>query len=312
MKATLGSAILLALSAVDAKKHRLCCCSGIDSEAPGEWSSKSPTCLANPNDEIVAASNGKLVTSTRVWNHNTDKQSPFNQDSSHWDYRNPGTFKRSQNIDQQGEIVDVAGLDIMERDILERRLAAATNPPAEPVKVDDLVERNRLMKRDHLIEREHFTKRDHVVKRDRLVRRDHVIKRAYNGKTSASRKWQVPKPSGQPYYGNGTGTTPVGTGTYGSGSLKVYPTAKPKPHATYPPVAQPPYGNGTTLASGGTGIPPTGTTPAMATGSASGVVYCNQYWKAPGCVDKPDPSAKPVVCGQYWKAKGCVPAATGK
>lgn len=85
MKATILSAIILYLSAVDAKKHRLCCCSGIDENAPGVWSDKRPTCLQAPSEQIVAASGGKFITNTLVWNFNLDKKVPFKDaDSSHY------------------------------------------------------------------------------------------------------------------------------------------------------------------------------------------------------------------------------------
>lgn len=85
MKTTILSAMLLYLSAGDAKKHRLCCCSGIDENAPGVWSEKRPTCLQAPSEQIVAASGGKFITNLRVWNFNLDKRVPFKDaDSSHY------------------------------------------------------------------------------------------------------------------------------------------------------------------------------------------------------------------------------------
>lgn len=84
MKSALASVILLALSAVDAKKHRLCCCIGIDEDAPGTWSDKRPTCLKEPNVGIVEASQYKFITNTATWNYNYDKKVPVAGDSKYW------------------------------------------------------------------------------------------------------------------------------------------------------------------------------------------------------------------------------------
>lgn len=86
MRTTLVSAILLTLSAVDAKKHRLCCCSGIDDNAPGLWSEKSITCLQKPSEEVVAeAPRYKFIKSNQIWSYNLDKNAPFGDaNSTHW------------------------------------------------------------------------------------------------------------------------------------------------------------------------------------------------------------------------------------
>lgn len=84
MKATLISAILLTLSAVDAKKHRLCCCSGIDEDAPGKWSDKSITCVQKPNEQIVKESKGSLIMSNQKWSFEKDKKYPFNKEMGNW------------------------------------------------------------------------------------------------------------------------------------------------------------------------------------------------------------------------------------
>ncbi|TLD35779.1 Histone deacetylase [Venturia nashicola] len=160
MKAALASAILLAVSAVDANKHRLCCCAGIDQEAPGKWSDKTLTCLKDPNKEIVDSSGGKFILSNQLWNYRKDEKYPLNSESFNWyyaadtpaddnwvggdesagfckvkgyvsicfspktaEYRNAGTFfKRSQNINQQGDVV------VVERDVVERKENSTKTP----------------------------------------------------------------------------------------------------------------------------------------------------------------------------------------
>ncbi|RDI84862.1 hypothetical protein Vi05172_g4897 [Venturia inaequalis] len=479
MKATLISAILLTLSAVDAKKHRLCCCYGIDEDAPGKWSDKSAVCVQKPNEQIVASSKGYFIMSNQLWNYNKDKRYPLEVESKNWfyaadidfgndnwvggneasdlcnakgynskcfspgsnEYRNPGTYqKRSQNVDQDGKFVDVTGGSaILERDLVERKAngtksthkkgktsshkhsshknstshssshkknstshssthkknstSTKHHPKPSTTAVADFIERD-LMERDLMERKTNGTKSTHkkgkssshkssshkssshknstshssshkknstshssthkknststkhhskpattavadFIERD-LMERDLVERKANGTKSTKNHGTGHGKNTTSTHGKNTTSThaknttstkhhytpstTPIAhlkhvdkqtNGTHVNATKPHHASGKPWTTFSQVTKSHHHYGNGTNAALGhanatGGYAKPTGTaTPS------SGIVYCNQYWKAPGCVDKPDPAATPVVCGQYWKAKGCVPAKTG-
>ncbi|KAE9962915.1 hypothetical protein BLS_009882 [Venturia inaequalis] len=397
MKATLISAILLTLSAVDAKKHRLCCCYGIDEDAPGKWSDKSAVCVQKPNEQIVASSKGYFIMSNQLWNYNKDKRYPLEVESKNWfyaadidfgndnwvggneasdlcnakgynskcfspgsnEYRNPGTYqKRSQNVDQDGKFVDVTGGSaILERDLVERK-ANGTKSTHKKGKTSSHKHSSHKNSTSHSsshkknstshssTHKKNSTSTKHhskpattavadFIERD-LMERDLVERKANGTKSTKNHGTGHGKNTTSTHGKNTTSThaknttstkhhytpstTPIAhlkhvdkqtNGTHVNATKPHHASGKPWTTFSQVTKSHHHYGNGTNAALGhanatGGYAKPTGTaTPS------SGIVYCNQYWKAPGCVDKPDPAATPVVCGQYWKAKGCVPAKTG-